>query len=104
MQASSAGAASEAVAAAVCEAKENLKSIWHEKNRSDESIKGVNGKQPKVKEQNQQQLACSVPAGDADAGAASISAAQPTSPCCVPVPAAPPSELKYGDRLRLWVR
>lgn len=94
-------AASEVTAAvAVCAAKQNLKSIWHEKNKSDESI---HGKPSDLKQQNREQLTCLVPAGDNNADAATA-AQRPKSPCCGPVPAAPPSELKYGDRLRLWVR
>lgn len=42
-------------------------------------------------------------AEDKAAVAAAAAVAPPKTGCCT-VPAAPPSELKYGDRLRLWVR
>lgn len=86
--------ASDAAAAAVREAKVNLEAILHEKRKSDESINVQS--QTHTKEQEQ------APRPSPRPEDATLPAQLTVGFDCVP--AAPPSELKYGDRLRLWVR
>ena len=99
--ASEAAAAAAAAAAAVCEAKAiaNVKAILNNNKNCDE---GMKVKVP-IKEQKEQQPLREASAGSMPGDADATTAAK-TKTGCECVPAAPPSELKYGDRLRLWVR
>lgn len=93
--AAAAAATAAAATAATCEAKMNMAILLDEKRKSDESI---NATPPTPEEQKREARASSRPED-------AVSAAQPKPASgrdCVQ--AAPPSELKYGDRLRLWVR
>lgn len=73
----------------------NVGNILHQKKKSDDIINAES------KTEEQQEPAVAVVVRPRPEGA--VVAAQ-SKPGCDFVPAAPPSELKYGDRLRLWVR
>lgn len=81
----------------VAEAKTNASKIIHRKTSSDKVIninidngkgQGISAREKPIAEEDKAAMAVAPP---------------PIGSRCT-VPAAPPSELKYGDRLRLWAR